>query len=158
MHALDLVKAYHKGTPLESIKAGQLLLQTPIPLHPGLRPRTLWLGRNSLDTTPNSTLSIIPSILAPPTTIYHPQIHRLSSWTMHPRHSYPHSQTSILLPRTPLHLSPLTANIIPLSISTTIPPQPCWTTLPTLPLSPLLAAIPLHPRPATPLVVVLPQS
>jgi len=34
-HAPDLVKAYHKGTPLESIKAGHLSLQTPISFHPG---------------------------------------------------------------------------------------------------------------------------
>jgi len=34
-HAPDLVKAYHKGTPLEGIKAGHLLLQDPISLHPG---------------------------------------------------------------------------------------------------------------------------
>jgi len=34
-HTPDLVKAYHKGTLLESIKAGCLLLQAPISPHPG---------------------------------------------------------------------------------------------------------------------------
>jgi len=34
-HAPDLVKTYHKGTPLESIKAGRLTLQDPISLHSG---------------------------------------------------------------------------------------------------------------------------
>ena len=34
-HTPDLVKSYHKGTPLEGIKAGRLSLQDPISLHPG---------------------------------------------------------------------------------------------------------------------------
>jgi len=33
-HAPNLVKAYHKGTPLESIKTGRLSLQSPIPPYP----------------------------------------------------------------------------------------------------------------------------
>jgi len=39
-HMPDLVKSYHKGTPLESIRAGQLSFQDPISLYPGSQPRT----------------------------------------------------------------------------------------------------------------------
>jgi len=35
-HMPDLIKAYHKGTPLEGIKAGRLSLQNPISFHSGL--------------------------------------------------------------------------------------------------------------------------
>jgi len=150
-HAPDLVKAYHKGTPLESIKAGHLSLQTPIPLHPGLQPRTSQLGRNSLDTTHNSALPVIPCSSTPPASIHHSQVHRLSPWTTHPCHSCPHSRTLILLPQTPLHLSPLVASTTPLFTSAPTPPLLCQTTLPMLPLNPL-EAIQTHPHPATPLV------
>jgi len=98
IHASDLLKAYHKGTPLEGIKAGRLSLQTPISLHPGLRPRTSWLGRKFLDSAPTSTLSIIPSLITLPTAVYHPQISCLPTWTTYPSHSRPRSRTSILLP------------------------------------------------------------
>ena len=90
-HAPDLVKAYHKGTPLESIKASQLSLQIPIPLHPGYRPRTSWLGRNSLDNTSNPALPTFPSIATSSASVHYPQISYLLPWTMHPRHSCPRS-------------------------------------------------------------------
>ena len=73
-HAPDLVKAYHKGTPLESIKAGRLLLQNPISLHPGLQPRTSRLGRKSLGSTPNPSSPTIPSNSTPTTTVYYSQV------------------------------------------------------------------------------------
>jgi len=151
-HAPDLIKAYHKGTLLEGIKAGRLSLQIPTsPLYPGLRSRTSWLGRNSLDTKPNPTTPVVPHITTPFTPIYHSQIHCLLPWTTHPRHSRPRSRTFILLPRTPLHLSPLTVSTIPsFTLATTLPP-PCQTTPSMPPLNPL-GAIPTHPYPAIPLV------
>jgi len=151
-HAPDLVRAYHKGTPLESIKTGRLSLQDPIPLHPGCQPRTSRVGRNSPDITSNSTSPAFPrlsTLLAP---IHHSQISCLLSWTMYPYHSRPHSQTSILLPRIPLHLSPLTANTIPSSTSAMTPLQPCLTTPSTTRRPNPLEVVPTHPRPATPLV------
>jgi len=96
-HASDLVKAYHKGTPLESIKAGRLSLQIPISFHPGYQPRTSQLGRNSLDTTPDSTSPVLPSVTTPTTSVHYPQIHRLPPWTTYPPHSCPRTRTSILL-------------------------------------------------------------
>ena len=150
-HALDLVKAYHKGTPLDSIKAGHLLLQNPIPLHPGNRPRTLWLGRNSLRPTSNPTLPVLPSLSTASTPIHHSQVHRLPPWTMYPSHSCPRSRTRILLPRTPLHLSSLTASTIPSFTSATILPPPCQITPSMPPLNPP-GAVPTHPHHATPLM------
>jgi len=150
-HALDLIKAYHKGTPLESIKAGRLSLQTPISLHPGYRPRTSQLGRNFLDTTPNPTLPTLPSFLTSFTPIHHSQVHRLPPWTTHPPHSCPRSQTSILLPQTPLHLSPLMTSTILLSTSATTLLPPCQTTPSTPPPNPP-GAVPTHPRHAISLV------
>jgi len=96
-HAPDLLKAYHKGTLLEGIKAGRLSLQTPISLHPGLRPRTSQLGRKLLDPTTNSTLPVVLSIIAPSTSVHHSQVPSLSTWTTYPSHSHPRSQTPILL-------------------------------------------------------------
>ena len=169
-HAPNLVKDYHKGTLLKSIKAGQLSLQDPISLYPGSRSRTSWLGRNPLDSPSNPTLSIIPSIVTPPATIHHPQIPRLSTWTMYPSHSRPCSRTSILLPQTPLHLSPLTTSITPLSTSATTPHPPCQITLsmpqPNPPeevdLRPLHHAIPLIPwkpySPPMPLLIPVPST
>jgi len=88
-HAPNLVKAYHKGTPLESIKAGRLLLQESISLHHSYQPRTSQVGRNTLDTTPSSTSSILPSITTPSTSLYHSQISSLPTWTTYPYHSRP---------------------------------------------------------------------
>jgi len=150
-HAPDLVKAYYKGTPLESIKTGRLSLQNPIPLHPGYRPRTTRLGRKFLDTTSHSVSSALLSVAALHLPIHHLQIPSLPSWTMHPPHSRLRSQTSTLLPRIPLSLSQLTENIIPLSISATALPPLCLTTPSMHPPNPLEAA-PTHPCPATPLV------
>jgi len=90
-HVPDLVKAYHKGTPLENIKVGQLSLQTPISLHPGLRSRTSRLGRRSLGSTPNSFLPVISSLSDPSTAVHNSQIPRLPTWTMYPSHSRPRS-------------------------------------------------------------------
>jgi len=151
VHAPDLIKAYHKGTPLEGIKAGRLSLQTPTPLHPGSRSRTSRLGRNVLDTTPNPTSPVIPSFPTPLNPTHHSQIPRLPPWTTCPYHSRPCSQTRILLPRTPLHLSPLTTNTIPSFTSATTPLPPCQITPSMLLLNPP-GAIPTHPHPATPLV------
>jgi len=151
VHTPDLIKAYHKGTPLESIKVDHLTLQFPIPLHPGLRSRTSQLGRNSLDAASNSTLPIISSVPTSFATIHHSQIHRLPPWTTHPPHSCPYSRTFTLLPRIPLHLSPLTARTIPLSISATTLSLPCQTTPPMPPPNPP-QVVPTHPHPATPLV------
>jgi len=127
-HMPNLVKAYYKGTPLENIKAGQLSLQTPISLHPGSRSRTSRLGRRSLGSTPNSSSPVISSLSDPSTAVHNSQIPRLPTWTMYPSHSRPHSQTSILLPRTPLHLSPLMASTTPSSISATPLCPPCQIT------------------------------
>jgi len=91
VHALDLVRAYHKGTPLEGIKAGRLSLQTPIPLHPGYQPRTSRLGQKPLRSASSSTLSTLPSLLTSSTPIHHPQVHCLQTWTTHPCHSCPRS-------------------------------------------------------------------
>jgi len=88
-HTPDLVKAYHKGSPLEGIKAGCLSPQNPISLHPGYRPRTSRLGRSSLDITPDSTLTNLPSLSTPSTPIHYPQIHQVPPWTMYPSHSHP---------------------------------------------------------------------
>jgi len=107
----DLVKTYHKGTPLESIKAGHLSLQTPISLHLGSQCRTTWLGRNSLHPSTNTTLYTLLNLPSLFTTIQNPQISHLPTWTMYPSHLCPYSQTSILLPQTLLHLPPLMANI-----------------------------------------------
>jgi len=150
-HTPNLVRAYHKGTLLESIKTGHLSTQNPIPLHPGYRPRTTWLGREFLDTTSHPTSSTLPSLSASSLSIYHPQISHLPAWTTYPSHSRPRSQTSILLLQTPLHLSHITANITPSSISTTTLPPLCPTIPSTRQPNPLGAA-PIHPRPATPLV------
>jgi len=150
-HTPDLVKAYHKGTLLESIKTGRLSLQDPISLHPGYQPRTSWLGRKFLDTPSYSTLSTLPSLSTSSLPVYHSQIPSLPSWTTHPHHSRPHSQTSILLPRTLLHLSQLMVNTTPSSTLATILPHLCLTTPSMHPLNPPEAA-PLHHRPATPLV------
>jgi len=150
-HAPDLVKAYHKGTPLESIKAGCLSIQDPILLHPGYRPRTTQLGRKSLDTSSYPALPNLLSLSTSSPPVYHPQVPYLPSWTMYPHHSRPCSQTSILLPRTPLHLSQLTANTTLSSTSATILSLPCLTTLPMHPLNPP-EVVPTHPHPATPLV------
>jgi len=150
-HAPNLVKAYHKGTPLESIKTGRLSLQNPIFLHPGYRPRTNQLGRKFLDTTSYSTLSAVLSIPTSPLSIHHPQVPCLSPWTTYPYHACPCSRTSTLLPRTLLHLPPLTTSTIPSSISATTPPLPCPTIPSTCQPHPL-GVIPTCPRPATPLV------
>ena len=150
-HAPDLVKSYHKGTPLESIKTGRLSLQNPISLHPGYRPRTIRLGRKFLDTPSRSTLSNLPSFPASSFPIYHPQVSHLPSWTTHPSYSHPCSRTSILLPRTPLYLSLITANTTPSSTSGTTPLLPCPTTPSMHQLNPQ-GAVPIHPHPATPLV------
>jgi len=146
-HAPDLVKAYHKGTLLESIKTGRLSLMNPIPLHPGYRSRTARLGRKSLDTSSHSTLSTLPSLLASPLSIYHPQVSCLSPWTTDPSHSHPRSRAPILLPQIPLHLSRITASTTHSSVSTS--PLPCPTTPLTRRPSPP-GAVPIHPRPATP--------
>jgi len=152
IHALDLIRTYHKGTPLESIKAGHLLLGSPIFLHSGVRSRTSWLGRKSLDSTPNPSLPIIPSDPTPTATVHHSQVSCVPTWTTYPSHSRPHSRTSILLLRTPLHLSPLTANTTPSSTLAPIPHPPCQIT-PLMPqLNPPQEATPRHPRPATRLV------
>jgi len=150
-HTPDLVKAYHKGTPLESIKTGCLLLQDPISLHPGYQPRTTQLGSKFLDTSSHSTSSALLSLPTSSFPVYHPQVPPLSPWTTHPCHSHPHSQTSILLPRTPLHLSQLTMNTTLSSTLATTLPHPCLTTPSMHPQSPP-GAVPIHPRPATPLV------
>jgi len=90
-HAPNLVKDYHKGTLLEGIKTGCLLLQDPISLHPGYRPRTTRLGRKLLDTTSHPALSALLSVPTSSLPIHHPQISRLSPWTMDPSHSRPRS-------------------------------------------------------------------
>jgi len=149
MHAPDLVKAYHKGTPLEGIKAGHLSLEDPISLHPGVRSRTSQLGRKSLDPTTNPTLPVIPSITASPAAVHYPQIPYLPTWTMHPSHSHPCSQTSILLPRTPLYLSSLTTKPTPSSMLVTFQPRPCLTTLSMLPLNHPQEVVPHHLHHAT---------
>jgi len=150
-HSPDLVKAYHKGTLLESIKTGRLSLQNPIPLHPGYQPRTSWVGRKPPNITTSSTLPTLSCVSTSSTPIHHSQILRLPSWTMDPSHAHPHSQTSILLPRTPLPLPPLTANTTPSSTSAITPLPPCLTIPSTLQPSPP-GVVPTHPCPATPLV------
>jgi len=150
-HAPDLVKAYHKGTPLEGIKAGRLSPQNPISLHPGYQPRTSWLGRSSLDTTSDSTLTNLPSLPTSFTPIHHPQIHRVPPWTTYPSHSRPCSQTSILLLRTPLYLPPLMANTTHSSTSEPTLPPPYQIT-PSMPLLNPPEVVPTCPHPATPLV------
>jgi len=148
-HASDLIKAYHKGTPLKGIKAGWLSLQTPISCHPGHQPRTTWLGRHSLDPTTNPSLSVLLSIAAPPTSIHHSQIHCLPSWTTDPSHSRPHTPTPILLPRTPLHLSHLTTNITPSYTLASVPPLTCQITPSMPPPNCPQEATLLHPHHAT---------
>jgi len=150
-HTPDLVRAYHKGTPLESIKAGQLPLQNPISLHPGYQPRTTWLGRKFLDASSHSTLPTLSSISAPPSPVHYPQVSHLSPWTTDPSHSHPRSRTPILLPRTPLHLSHITASTTPSSTSAKSFSLPCPTT-PSMHQPNPLGAAPTHPRPAIPLV------
>jgi len=150
-HALDLVKSYHKGTPLDIIKAGHLSLQTPISLHPGYQPRTSQVGRKPLDTTPDPSMPKLLGISTLSIPIHHPQVLCLLPWTTDPYHSRPRSRTSILLPRTPLHLSFLTASTTPLSTSVTLLPPSCQIT-PSMPLLNPLEVAPIHPRPATPLV------
>jgi len=90
-HAPNLVKAYHKGTLLESIKTGRLSLQNPISFHSGYQPRTTQLGRELLDTPSYSTSPTLPSISTPSLSIHHPQISCLPSWTTYPSHSHPRS-------------------------------------------------------------------
>jgi len=148
-HTPDLVKSYHKETPLESIKAGHLSLQNPISLHPGSQPRTTWLGRNSLDTSDYSTLPVIPSLVTLSTPVHHAQIHHLPPWTTDPSHSCPRTPTPILLLRTPLHLSHLTTSTTPLSTPASVLPPTCQTTLSMLQQSSLQEVTPLHPYLAT---------
>jgi len=88
-HAPDLVKAYHKGTPLSSIKAGCLSINIPIPLHPGNQPRTLRLGRSPPHPTSNPSPPTLSCIPTSPIPIHHSQIPRFSSWTTYPYHSHP---------------------------------------------------------------------
>jgi len=109
------------------------------------------VGRNSPNITSNPTLSNLPSLSTSFAPIYYPQVPHLSPWTTYPPHSHPCSQTSILLPRIPLHLSPLMVSTTPLSISATTPPQPCLTTPSTPPLSRAVLAPPsLSYKPVTP--------
>jgi len=150
-HAPDLVKSYHKGTLLEGIKAGRLLLQNPISLHPGYQPRTAQLGRKFLDTSSYSASPTLPSLSTLSLSIHYPQISRLLPWTTHPSHSHPRSRTSILLPRIPLHLSHITASSTPLSTSPITSPPPCPIT-PSMHQPNPLEAVPIHPCPAIPLM------
>jgi len=73
-HAPDLVKSYHKGTPLESIKAGHLSLQNPISLYSSNQPRTSQVGRNTPNISSNSTTPILPVFPTLFTPVYHSQV------------------------------------------------------------------------------------
>jgi len=70
---------------------------------------------------------------------------------MDPSHSRPCSRTSILLPRTLLHLSHITTNSTPLSTSAVTFPRPCLT-IPSMRQPNPPGVVPTHPCPAIPLV------
>ena len=97
VHTPELIKAYYKSIPKESIKSLLNCPRTTLLFHPGSHTAPL------------------------PLPLHHPQIPSLRTRSMSPYHPRPRPQTRLLLLRTPLPLPCLTAK--PLSTTTPLTPS-----------------------------------
>jgi len=82
VHASDLVHNYHKGTLLESIKAGQLFAVNPIILQPGSSSHLL---------TPQVEPQGLPTQSSSTRSLHYPLIPQVQTWTADPRLLHSHT-------------------------------------------------------------------